>query len=366
MLLWLVLALLTGSAVGLVLWPLGRPSKASDEGATDTAFYQAQVAEIERDAQRGLLAPEEAESSRTEAGRRLLASARREAEASIGTPLSSESARRRWAAALTLVFVPALSLMIYLWTGSPNAPDQPLASRAAPLDETDMARALAEIEAHLAQNPNDGRGYEVVAPVYLQLGRGQDAAKAYRNAMRILGETPQRLADFAEALIVAGEGIVSAEARAALDKALAGDKTIAKARFYRAQSYDQDGEREKALALYRSLEAEAPPGSGLAGMLADRITKLGGAPSDQAATIAAMPEADRDAMIRSMVAGLSARLTDNGADVDGWMKLMRSYVVLGEPAKAVEALDRARAALAGDSAGRERVEALARDLKIGG
>jgi hypothetical protein len=42
-----------------------------------------------------------------------------------------------------------------------------------------------------------------------------------------------------------------------------------------------------------------------------------------------------------MVAGLSARLTDNGADVDGWMKLMRSYVVLGEPAKAVEALDRA-------------------------
>jgi cytochrome c-type biogenesis protein CcmH len=135
-----------------------------------------------------------------------------------------------------------------------------LASRSAPSDNPEIDQALAQIEAHLAKNPNDGRGFEVVAPVYLQLGRGQDAATAYRNAMRILGETPQRLADYAEALIVAGEGIVSAEARAALDKALAGDKTIAKARFYRAQSYDQDGEREKALALYRSLEAGSPAG----------------------------------------------------------------------------------------------------------
>jgi cytochrome c-type biogenesis protein CcmH len=251
-------------------WCCGRwraGSRTSDDASTDAAFYRAQVAEIERDAERGLLAPDEAESSRTEAGRRLLAAARRETGETAAVP--RRESRRRLAAVLTIIVIPGLGAGLYLSTGSPDAPDQPLASRSAPSDNPEIDQALAQIEAHLAKNPNDGRGFEVVAPVYLQLGRGQDAATAYRNAMRILGETPQRLADYAEALIVAGEGIVSAEARAALDKALAGDKTIAKARFYRAQSYDQDGEREKALALYRSLEAEAPPGSGLAGMLAD-------------------------------------------------------------------------------------------------
>lgn len=365
MILWLAFALLTGAVAALTLWPLARRQAAPGGEATDAAFYRAQLAEIDRDAERGLLAPDEAEASRAEAGRRLLAAARREAE-TAARPAAVRQNPRRAAAVLVLLLIPALSLGLYLRIGSPALPDQPLASRAAPGEGADIAQAIARIEAHLAQNPNDGRGFEVVAPVYLQLGRAQDAADAYGKAMRLLGETPRRLSDYAEALILAQDGVVSAEARAALDKALAGDPADAKSRFYRAQSYEQDGERDKALAIYRDLQAQAPPESGLGRMLAAQIARLGVAPNEQAATISAMPEGERNAAIRSMVANLAARLGENGADVEGWIRLLRSYVVLGEPAKAAEALDRAKAALAGDSAGRARVEALARELKIGG
>ena len=44
---------------------------------------------------------------------------------------------------------------------------------------------VAQVEAHLARNPEDGRGWEVIAPVYLRLGRFDDAVKARRNALRL-------------------------------------------------------------------------------------------------------------------------------------------------------------------------------------
>ena len=60
---------------------------------------------------------------------------------------------------------------------------------------------MAQVEAHLESNPDDGRGWEVVAPVYLRLGRFEDAVKARRNALRLIGANADREADLGEALI---------------------------------------------------------------------------------------------------------------------------------------------------------------------
>ena len=58
--------------------------------------------------------------------------------------------------------------------------------------------------------------------------------------------------------------------------------------------------------------------------------------------------AQRQAMIRGMVERLAERLRRDGSDVEGWLRLVRSYMVLGEPDKARAAVDDARRALAGD------------------
>ena len=70
--------------------------------------------------------------------------------------------------------------------------------------------------------------------------------------------------------------------------------------------------------------------------------------------------------IRGMVDALAARLEQNGADVEGWLRLVRSYAVLGEAEKARDAFARGKAALASDTTGRERLDALGRELNLGG
>ena len=69
------------------------------------------------------------------------------------------------------------------------------------------------------------------------------------------------------------------------------------------------------------------------------------------------------AMIEGMVASLAKRLESEPDDVDGWLRLIRSYVVLG---RAEDAADAARIALAGlrTDADRERIEALMADLGV--
>ena len=61
-----------------------------------------------------------------------------------------------------------------------------------------------------------------------------------------------------------------------------------------------------------------------------------------------MSEKDRSEMIRSMVARLADKLKQDGSDVDGWQRLLRAYMVLGERDKAQAAAGDARHALASD------------------
>ena len=72
MLLWLILALMTGAAALALLRPLARGRAAVARSASDIAIYKDQLAEIERDRERGLIAGEEAQAATLEVSRRLI------------------------------------------------------------------------------------------------------------------------------------------------------------------------------------------------------------------------------------------------------------------------------------------------------
>jgi cytochrome c-type biogenesis protein CcmH len=115
---------------------------------------------------------------------------------------------------------------VYGAYGSPHlAAKLQAVQRPADPGQLDFATALARIESHLAQHPDDGRGWEVVAPVYMRLGRAEDAAKAYEAALRLIGSDAERLANYGEALVAVQDGIVPAEARAVFEKALDLDRS---------------------------------------------------------------------------------------------------------------------------------------------
>ena len=362
MAIWVIFALMTGAAVLAVLWPLSRHPAGPAEERVETKFYRDQIAEIERDAERGLLSPPEAEAARAEAGRRLLrATAARVADGdAMGEPALR---RRRAVSAIALSVVPLIALAVYGAYGSPQLPAQPLSARLnAEPERIDLAAAVARIEAHLAARPDDGRGWEVVAPVYMRTGRFEDAAKAYAAALRLLGETAPRLTDYGEALVGAKDGVVPADARGAFEKALALEPATPKASFYLAQAAEQDGDPQKAHGYYAGLIARSPADAPWLPLVRERMAKLPGGTGAEA--VAALPAQDRQAAIRGMVEGLAARLEANGGSPGEWSRLVRSYAVLGEREKAKSALDKARQVVAENTAQRQSLEALARELRL--
>lgn len=258
MLFWSVLALMTGAAIFAVLWPLGRARPLAAAGnEADLAVYRDQLGEIERDRARGVLPDREAEAARTEVSRRLLAAADRGAD--VMAP--GAQFRRRTTALAALAGIPLLAFLVYAALGSPGLPDAPLQARLdrAP-DQQDVAILVRRIEAHLASNPNDVRGWEVLAPIYLRLGRPQDAVAARSNIVQLRGADASRLADLGEAMVAGADGTVRTDAREAFERALTFDKANAKARFFLALAAEQDGRQLDALNAWRALAAESSAG----------------------------------------------------------------------------------------------------------
>ena len=100
--------------------------------------------------------------------------------------------------------------------------------------------------------------------------------------------------------------------------------------------------------------AKAPPNAPWRPLVQAALVRVGGsgapALSDDAVAAAKdMNETDRGAMIRGMVDRLATRLKQNGDDVEGWLRLVRAYMVMGDRDKAKGALTDARQAVAKDS-----------------
>jgi cytochrome c-type biogenesis protein CcmH len=326
---------------------------------------------------------EEAEAARIEISRRLLAadSNARQAQRSKVSGTTARAALLGVAVAL-----PLLVLGLYLVYGSPRLPDQPLVARLEdPASEQNLAALVARVEARLREHPEEGEGWEVIAPVYMSWRRYNDAADAYSQAIRLLGESPKRLSGQGQALVLANSGVVTERARHALERALELDQTLVEPRILLAIAKEQDGRFADAIADWRALlaaaEADAPWRAMVETRIAAAQAQLDGKP-DQArsadmgtggergpsdADIAAaetMAPAERQAMVERMVQGLAARLDQDGGDLPGWLKLVRAYSVLNRKEDAVKALQRAKSQFSGDTQALDQLDRLAAELGL--
>jgi cytochrome c-type biogenesis protein CcmH len=361
MTLWFVFALMTAAAIFAVLWPLGRGGLAQSD-ASEATVYKDQLAEIDRDVAAGLIGSPEAEAARVEIGRRLLAAA----DHQRAPPTASNVRLRRSAAVIALVGLPILSVALYLPLGSPRLGDFPLAERIrAPVATQPLDNLVAQVEAHLEKNPTDGRGWNVLGPVLTRLGRYDDAVRAYHNSITYNGDSAERRADLGEALAGAAGGVVTAEAKAEFERAVALNADDVKAHYFLGLAAEQDGRSTEAASIWRALLAQAPPDAPWRPLVQEALVRVGGStapalPDGAMAAAKDMSEADRGAMIHGMVDRLASRLKQDGGDVEGWLRLVRAYMVMGDRDKAKSALMDARQAVANDA---ERLRQLNEGLK---
>jgi cytochrome c-type biogenesis protein CcmH len=379
MILWPILALMTLAAAAAVWWPLARGQRSVRSGS-DVAVYRDQLDEIDRDEAASLIGSVEAEAARVEVSRRLIAAA--EAAKVVSTVAAPAPARRYcWATLVAAIIVLPLGAgLVYLSLGSPNLVLVSMNAEAGGQQlPQGIEQTVAEVETYLESNPRNGRGWELLAPAYLRLGRFDDAVRARRNALEILGEDPARLGDLGEAIIMASNGAVTPEARGLFERANAADPEDVMAQYYLALSAKQEGRRDEAAKRWSSLISSARQGAEWLPMVKEALAEIGergppgaakltpaGPDANQVAAATQMAPTERNNMIEGMVARLAQRMGENGSDVDGWLRLIKAYSVLGERDKALTAAVNARTALAGNNDSLRRIGELTKELGLEG
>jgi cytochrome c-type biogenesis protein CcmH len=375
-LVWVVFAVLTAVAAIAVLLPYARARSnaadlVDDLGGSDAEVYKDQLAEIDKDVERGALSPAEADAARLEISRRLLkASDLPDVQSSAGVAQPS-----RWRPRLVLVtafaIVPASALALYFWFGAPGMPDNPLAERlSANVENQDVAILIARVEGAVQDNPDDARGWAILAPIYARQGRFFDARGAYQQLLRIEGENPVLLTDLGEVIVVENQGLVTEEAMQQFMAALELEPGFPKARYYRALGLVQEGRVEQARGILTALRndggPDAPWTASVDALLADMqsAVRVPAPNADAAEAIRSLPEQERRAAIEGMVDGLAARLADQPDDLAGWSQLIRSYVALGERADAERSLWTALALFEADNPARLRLLTIAEELQL--
>lgn len=304
-------------------------------------FYRSQLAGIDEDIALGRISDTEALAAKSELAREVMRLGRQNQ-----TQSTSGLARGVMLVALPLIAV--ASFGIYTWIGRADLPAQPFAGREMPTQQAtaSISDAVAQVEARLVETPNDVRGWQALAPVYMQMGRFAEAANAFRRILALEAPTADVETDLAEALIMLNGGMVTDEAVAMLQSAAERDPLHVRSRFYLAGELTRTEQYDAALPIWQNLLSiavgEEPwVATARAGLAAAQAGATG------AALATPEPEGDTDAMIRGMVEGLAVRLQDAGGTADEWMQLVRSRLVLDGPDAARQDLERALAAFSG-------------------
>ncbi len=388
---WIVAVAAALIAAAFVARPLfAREEEAAPRAAHDAQVFRDQLKELERDVARGVVSPEDAETTRIDISRRLLAADAESREIGAGARTAPRGVSRA-AAALLILAAPAGAALLYAEVGAPGAEDAPfaqrgdegrpsqeeaermLAGREAPPPADGAAAAeftslVKQLEARLAEAPNDQQGVFLYARSLMNLGRFADAWPQFGKLIELRrGKVEADIyAGYAEGMILAAGGYVSPEAETALLETLKREPTNPSARYYVGRLHAQQGELKLAEAIWGKLLAESEPTAPWVPAIRAEMAELGLAPVgadglpgptlDEMKAAGSLPPQDREQMVADMVGRLAERLEAEGGTVAEWQRLIRSYSVLGRNGDARDALEKARAAFANDPAALSALE----------
>lgn len=372
MLLWIIFATMAAAAAIFIILPLARArTQAVHAVQSGVEVYKDQLRALETEVANGVMDTAEAGEAKIEISRRMLSAA--QVSANLKSSRSPSKLAGRAAVVLSGAMV-TIALGFYLVLGSPNLVGQPISARAQSLDEAKELPALvARVEAHLLENPKDGQGWDIIAPAYLRLRKFSEAARAYEFAIKLVGPSAARYGGMAEAIVRIQNGIVSERARIAFQKAQKLDPKLIRPRYFLAIAKEQDGEWAEAAKRWQVLLDEAPKQANWRPLLISHLKKsqiqmnsgMKGPTAEDIKAAAELSDRDRLAMVNQMVARLHIRLNKNGKDLKGWLRLVRSYSVMGMRNEAKEAVEKATKIFSESPAELAQITDLAKELKVG-
>lgn len=338
-----IAALLTLLVLVWLLRPLLRPAPQAGVSSQrlNAAIYRDQLETLERDLARGAISAADHEATRDELQLRLLDDTAEQPTTAPATPPTIWSPRRT--AAVIALLLPLGAAGMYWWLGTPQAIDPASAAKA---EEDKIMQMVDGLAARLKANPDNPKGWAMLARSYKIMGRLAEAQEAFAKIGPLLDTDPDLLAHYADLLATRVGDRLEGQPMALVNKALALNPLHPMSLMLAGTAAYQQNDYAGAVRHWEKLLPLLEPGSPDAQQMQSNIDEArlkGGmkaSPASRAngaSTAPAQGQAPDNAQIVQMVEGLAARLKANPGDLEGWARLARSYKVLGRLQEAEEA-----------------------------
>lgn len=260
-------------AIALVVWPfLRRPASADFARLQlNTAIYRDQLAELECDRNEGSLSQADYEQARAELQRRMLedtAGESADTQVEKAAPLPASRALPIALAAFLLIG----SAVGYMMLGNPIAINPPKQDEHS-IGAAEIERMVADMAAKLEKDPENYRGWAMLARSYKVMNRFPEAVKAYARTGPMLDTSAELLVDYADTLAAVERGF-SKDVLALIDKALKLEPTNMQGLWLRGTAFYEAGRYDKALVDWELLLKSLPPDSEEARVVSGNIAEV--------------------------------------------------------------------------------------------
>ena len=324
-------ALLTLLVVAWVIRPLLVKPKAGGMSSEklNAAIHRDQLQALEGDLARGVISQQDFETTRDELQLRLLD------DTESFEPSPKRKNQGFWSAKRTATAVglslPILALGLYLKLGAPEAIN-PLASNHQ--RDEQLVQMVDSLAARLKDNPNDSKGWAMLARSYKVLGRFDESRQAFEKAGDVVKTDPDLLIDYADLLGVMAGNSLAGKPQQMIEEALRMNPDHPMSLMMAGVASYQTGDYPKAVSYWEKLLGLLQPGSADAQQVQANIDDARAKGGQSAGTSNLLPPVPAGAAagmtpdkINDMVDRLAARLKDNPDDLAGWARLARAYKV---------------------------------------
>lgn len=253
------------------LWfGLRSPREKADRKQANLAIFRDQLAELEREKTEGTLAESDFEQARRELQRRLL----EDVEPDAGDTAQGTHGPSRKMAIAALLALPILAVLGYWMLGNPKALDP--AETAAPQQMTaeKINEMVASLAAKVKANPDDLKGWLMLARSYKTMGRYDEAVEAYAKAEKALADDPELLSSYAETIAMASGKGLTGKPSELIERALKIDPQYPHALFLAGAAAMEAGDNKKGIAYWEALLPQVEAGSEIDQMLRGGIEKM--------------------------------------------------------------------------------------------
>jgi cytochrome c-type biogenesis protein CcmH len=255
---WIIAAAMVIATLAFVLPPLLRRPRITgpDENELNVVVHRQRLAELEADLRNDTITQAQFEAARAELERQLLADVPQQDR----SPAVTTASPARWPAATVAVLVPLVAVGLYLKLGNPDALRQSPHATAKSPEMHSLEEGVSRLAARLSANPNDAEGWMMLGRSYIVLQRFGEATLAYAKAYELLGNQPDIMVDYAEALALANNNSMAGKPAELVMKAIKQDPKHAKGLWLAGHAAAQQNRLPEAIGYWKRLLAMLPPG----------------------------------------------------------------------------------------------------------